>query len=172
LPENNWDAADSKIKIKNSFFIPYIPCKIIKFVSYINPTANILPKMNEPEKLRIDKWLWAVRIYKTRTLATDACIAGKIKIDGVAVKPSYLLKAGQTIHINRQGEKWIYKTLKLIEKRVGAPVAVTCFEDLTPPEEKNKLLFPSVFYEVRDKGAGRPTKKDRREIDKFKDADD
>ncbi|MFN8237188.1 MAG: RNA-binding S4 domain-containing protein [Chitinophagales bacterium] len=128
--------------------------------------------MTEPEKVRIDKWLWAVRVYKTRTLATDACNAGKIKIDGVAVKPSYMLKSGQTVHMNRQGEKWIYKVLKLIEKRVGAPLAVTCFQDLTPPEEKNKLLFPSVFYEVRDKGAGRPTKKDRREIDKFKDIDD
>ncbi|HQG37771.1 MAG TPA: RNA-binding S4 domain-containing protein [Chitinophagales bacterium] len=128
-------------------------------------------KMDELDKTRIDKWLWAIRIYKSRSLASEACGAGKIKIEGDAVKASYLIKPGQTIHINKQGEKKILKVVKLIEKRVGAPLAITCFEDLTPPEELNKLQFPSVFYEVRDKGIGRPTKKDRRNIDKFKDTD-
>jgi ribosome-associated heat shock protein Hsp15 len=128
--------------------------------------------MSELDKTRIDKWLWAVRIYKTRSLATEACAAGKIKINGESVKASYLLKPGQTIQLNKQGEKSTFKVIKLIEKRVGAPIAIACYEDLTPPEEKNKLLFPSVFYEVRDKGSGRPTKRDRREIDKFKDIDD
>jgi ribosome-associated heat shock protein Hsp15 len=96
----------------------------------------------------------------------------KIKIDGEAVKASYLLKIGQLINMNRQGEKWTLKSVKLIEKRVSAPLAAVCYEDLTPPEEKNKLQFPATFYEVRDRGIGRPTKKDRREIDKFKDTDD
>ncbi|HMV14404.1 MAG TPA: RNA-binding S4 domain-containing protein [Chitinophagales bacterium] len=128
--------------------------------------------MNEIQKIRIDKWLWSIRLYKTRTLATDACTAGKVKIDGETVKASYLLKVGQIININRQGEKWTLKSIKLIEKRVGAPIAITCYEDLTPPEEKDKLKFPSVFFEVRDKGTGRPTKKDRRDIDKFKDIED
>lgn len=128
--------------------------------------------MPEIQKIRIDKWLWSVRLYKTRTLATEACAAGKVKIDGEAIKASYLLKAGQLIHLSKQGEKWIIKSLKLIEKRVSAPLAAECYEDLTPPEEKNKLQFPSVFYEVRDKGSGRPTKKDRREIDRFKDSGD
>jgi ribosome-associated heat shock protein Hsp15 len=128
--------------------------------------------MSELDKTRIDKWLWAVRIYKTRSLATEACAAGKIKINGESVKASYLLKPGQTIQLNKQGEKSTFKVIKIIEKRVGAPIAIACYEDLTPPEEKNKLLFPSVFYEVRDKGSGRPTKRDRREIDKFKDIDD
>ena len=128
--------------------------------------------MSELQKIRIDKWLWSVRMYKTRTLATEACAAGKIKIDGEAVKASYLLKIGQLINMNRQGEKWTLKSVKLIEKRVSAPLATVCYEDLTPPEEKNKLQFPATFYEVRDRGIGRPTKKDRREIDKFKDTDD
>ncbi|MEN9447573.1 MAG: hypothetical protein RJA25_863 [Bacteroidota bacterium] len=128
--------------------------------------------MSELDKTRIDKWLWAVRIYKTRSLATEACAAGKVKINGESVKASYLLKPGQTIQLNKQGEKSTFKVIKIIEKRVGAPIAIACYEDLTPPEEKNKLLFPSVFYEVRDKGSGRPTKRDRREIDKFKDIDD
>lgn len=124
--------------------------------------------MSEIQKTRIDKWLWAIRIYKTRTLASDACAAGKIKIDGDSVKASYMLKVGQTVHINKQGDKLVLKSIKLIEKRVGAALAVECYEDLTPPEEKEKLKFPAIFYEVRDKGVGRPTKKDRREIDKFK----
>jgi ribosome-associated heat shock protein Hsp15 len=128
--------------------------------------------MSEIQKTRIDKWLWAIRIYKTRTLASDACAAGKIKIDGDSVKASYLLKVGQTVHINKQGDKLVLKSIKLIEKRVGAALAVECYKDLTPPEEKEKLKFPAIFYEVRDKGVGRPTKKDRREIDKFKDDDE
>lgn len=128
--------------------------------------------MTEILKLRIDKWLWSVRMYKTRTLATEACAAGKIKIEGESIKASYLLKIGQTVHINRQGEKTILKAIKLIEKRVSAPLAIVCYEDLTPPEEKNKANFPSVFYEVRDRGVGRPTKKNRRDIDKFKDDDE
>ncbi len=127
--------------------------------------------MTELQKIRIDKWLWAVRMYKTRTLSSDACAAGKVKIDGESVKASYMLKVGQMVHLNKQGEKTTLKVLKLVEKRVGAPIAVTCYEDLTPPEEKNKLHFPAVFYEVRDKGVGRPTKKDRRKIDEFKDPD-
>ena len=128
--------------------------------------------MSEIQKIRIDKWLWAIRMYKTRTLATEACAAGKIKIEGESVKASYLLKTGQTIQMNRQGEKWTLKSVKLIEKRVGASLAAECYEDLTPPEEKNKLQFPASFYEVRDKGIGRPTKRDRREIDKFKDMEE
>ena len=128
--------------------------------------------MSEIQKTRIDKWLWAIRIYKTRTLASDACAAGKIKIDGDSVKASYLLKVGQTVHINKQGDKLVLNSIKLIEKRVGAALAIECYEDLTPPEEKEKLKFPAIFYEVRDKGVGRPTKKDRREIDKFKDDDE
>jgi ribosome-associated heat shock protein Hsp15 len=128
--------------------------------------------MPELQKTRIDKWLWAIRMYKTRTLASDACAAGKIKIDGDSVKASYMIKVGQTVHLSKQGDKLTLKCLQLIEKRVGAPLALLCYEDLTPPEEKEKLKFTAVFYEVRDRGIGRPTKKDRREIDKFKEDDE
>jgi len=128
--------------------------------------------MSEIQKIRIDKWLWSVRIFKTRSLASEACTAGKVKIDGENMKAAYLLKIGQTVHVNKQGDKSIFKVVKLIEKRVSAPLAAECYEDLTPPEEKNKLHFPATFYEVRDRGIGRPTKKDRREIDKFKDIDE
>jgi ribosome-associated heat shock protein Hsp15 len=127
--------------------------------------------MTDLQKIRIDKWLWAVRIFKTRSIAAEACASGKVKIDGDAVKASYNVKTGQTITVLKEGVKHVLLVLKLIDKRVGAPLAAECFQDLTPPEEKDRLRFPSVFYEVRDKGAGRPTKKDRRLIDKFKDGE-
>lgn len=129
--------------------------------------ANILPKM-ENSKTRIDKWLHAVRIYKTRTLAAEACSAGKVKANGDKVKASFLIKREMLVEINKQGVRIKLKVLKIIEKRVGAEIAKTCYEDLTPPEELDKVNFPSFFYEVRDKGSGRPTKKERRDIDEFK----
>ena len=125
--------------------------------------------MSELQKTRIDKWLWAVRLFKTRTLAKEACDAGKVKIDNMSVKASFLLKSGQTIHFSNQGNKKIVKSLKLLEKRAGAGVAQACYEDLTPPE-LNPKTNPAFFYnfEVRDKGVGRPTKRQRRDIDRFK----
>jgi ribosome-associated heat shock protein Hsp15 len=120
-------------------------------------------------KVRIDKWLWATRWFKTRTLATDACQSGRVKVEGVNVKPSYNIQIGQTVQVTKNSIRHILKVEGLIEKRVGAPEAQKCYTDLTPPEEKDRLS-PSFFlhFEVRDKGAGRPTKKERREIDKFK----
>jgi ribosome-associated heat shock protein Hsp15 len=126
-------------------------------------------QMPELQKIRIDKWLWAVRLFKTRTLATEACNAGKVKIDNMSVKPAYLVKPGQVIHSSNQGHKKVVKVLRLIEKRAGAEIAQACYEDLTPPELTEKA-GPAFFYtfEVRDKGAGRPTKRQRRDIDRFK----
>ncbi|MFZ4634934.1 MAG: RNA-binding S4 domain-containing protein [Saprospiraceae bacterium] len=127
-------------------------------------------------KVRIDKWLWSVRIYKSRTLATDACKAGKVKVGEDAVKPSYLVKEGEVIEVRKDGFNFQYRTIILLEKRVGAPIAVTCYEDITPEEER--LKYTSWFLnnkstsERRQRGAGRPTKKERREIDQFKLADD
>jgi len=122
------------------------------------------------EKVRIDKWLWAVRIYKTRTLAADACKSGRIKIGGTAVKPAYDLRMGETVHMLKDGLKKVLKAITLIEKRVGAEIAVACYEDLSPPpppRSPNEEGFYTTF-EVRGKGKGRPTKLERRTIDKFK----
>lgn len=123
-------------------------------------------------KTRIDKWLWSVRIYKTRTLATDACNAGKVKIAQNSVKPSQMIKIDDEIHISMNGEKKIYKVLSIIEKRVGAPIASLCYEDLSPPSIHDKKQ-DSFFYnfEYREKGSGRPTKKERRAIEEFKDTE-
>jgi ribosome-associated heat shock protein Hsp15 len=127
-------------------------------------------------KVRIDKWLWSVRIYKSRTLATDACKAGKIKVGDEPVKPSYLVKEGEVIEVRKDGFNFQYRTVILLEKRVGAPIAITCYEDITPEEERLKytswFLNNKTTSERRQRGAGRPTKKERREIDQFKLADD
>lgn len=124
------------------------------------------------DKVRIDKWLWSVRIYKSRTLATDACKSGKVKIDGAAVKPSYMVSKEDVIEVRKNGFNFRLRVIDLIQKRVGAPIAQQCYEDLTPEEELQKYdswFVGKAAAEKREKGAGRPTKRERREIDRFKD---
>lgn len=123
------------------------------------------------KKVRIDKWLWSVRIFKSRTLATNACKSGRVKVEQAPIKASGSVEVGQTVQVRKNGFDLEFKVLKLIEKRVGATLAVECYEDLTPPEELNK--FRKWFVgkgqsEVRAKGTGRPTKKDRRELSDYK----
>ncbi len=123
------------------------------------------------DKVRVDKWLWSVRIFKSRTIATDECKGGRVKIGGVSLKPSYLISEGEIVEVKKNGFNFTYKVLNLIEKRVGAPIAQTCYEDLTPEAELNKYkdwYIGKSNGELREKGAGRPTKKERREIDKYK----
>lgn len=123
-------------------------------------------------KVRIDKWLWSVRIFKSRTIATDACKAGKVKINGEAVKPSYMLSEGEVVWVRKEGFHFQYRAIQLIEKRVGAPIAMACYEDVTPEAEKKKyedwFQAGTPVIEKRERGTGRPTKKERREIDEFK----
>jgi len=118
---------------------------------------------------RIDKWLWAIRIYKTRTLATDACKAGKIKINGRAVKPSRELKLMEVITISQGPLTKTVRVKILIHNRVSAKLVPENAEDLTPAEEYEKLkVKQEVNGERRDRGIGRPTKKQRRLIDLLK----
>jgi ribosome-associated heat shock protein Hsp15 len=122
-------------------------------------------------KVRIDKWLWSVRIFKSRTLATDACKSGKVSIDGIPVKPSYLLRREETILVKKKGFTLTLKSIDLIQKRVGAPLAQACYIDLTPEEELQKYerWFKARSGNIfREKGTGRPTKKERRIIDKLR----
>ncbi len=126
------------------------------------------------KKVRIDKWLWSVRIFKSRTQATDACKAGRVKADGASVKPSYLLEVGQHLEVRKNGFILQYKVKELLEKRVSATLAEPCYDNLTPTEELNKYQNWYVgkgAAEKRGKGEGRPTKRDRRDIDKFKSHD-
>lgn len=124
-------------------------------------------------KVRIDKWLWSVRVFKSRTIATDACKGGKVKIGAVSVKASFLVGEGDVVQVKKEGFSFQYRVISPIEKRVGAPIAITCYEDITPAEERDKYLNwfqnASPTTEKREKGTGRPTKRNRREIDNFKD---
>lgn len=121
------------------------------------------------ESVRIDKWLWAVRIYKTRSQASDACKKGKIEIDEQAVKPSRTVSHGDVITVKKPPYTYTYEVKGIIEKRVGAKIAADNYNDLTPEEEllKIKTIQESAFF-IRDRGAGRPTKKERRLIDRLK----
>jgi len=123
--------------------------------------------INSPE-VRIDKWLWCVRVYKSRTLASDACDSGKVKIGGENVKPSHRLKLGDVIMVRQGFIKKSFKVLGLLNKRVSAKLLSDFVEDVTPEEEKQKALEGRfVSYQSKFKGMGRPTKKDRRLLEKL-----
>ena len=123
------------------------------------------------EEVRIDKWLWAVRIFKTRSQASEACKKGKVIINEVPVKPSRIIKVGECVNVKKMPVIYIYKVVGIISKRVSAKIAQEHFDNLTTEEELNKLNFDSSGFFVRDKGLGRPTKKERRIIDKVKNND-
>lgn len=127
------------------------------------------------DKIRVDKWLWSVRIFKSRSMATSACKTGKIFLDVEGekekIKPSYLLRRGSIIHVKKNGFNLTFKVVDLLAKRVSASLAQPCYEDLTTPEELNKYkdwFVGKSRPEFREKGAGRPTKKERRELDEYK----
>jgi len=125
--------------------------------------------MAEKHTTRIDKWLWAVRIFKTRALASKACTGGKVKIDGTAVKTSRNIKAGDIIQIRKDVIKYIYRVKTTAEKRMGAKLVPEFLEDITPEEELAKLKAAQKQpIQTREKGQGRPTKRERRMMDKLK----
>ncbi len=124
------------------------------------------------QSVRIDKWLWAVRVYKTRNQAAEACRAGKVKMDGLAAKPSRDVKAGDVIEISFPPIKKTLEVIVPIKNRVGAKLVPEFANDLTPQEEYDKLKhLKEINFERRDHGTGRPTKKQRRLIDYLKDED-
>ena len=117
-------------------------------------------------EVRIDKYLWSIRVFKTRSEATDACKGGKIRVNGADTKPSKMVKVGDTIVARKGAVTYTYKVLELIDKRQGAKLVPNYAENLTPPEELSKLRAPiETFFLKRDRGAGRPTKKDRRQME-------
>ncbi len=118
------------------------------------------------EEVRIDKYLWAIRVYKTRTDATDACKGGKVRVNGSDIKPSKAVKVGDTIVARKGAVAYTYKVLELVDKRQGAKLVARYADNLTPQEELEKLRAPvETFFLKRDRGAGRPTKKDRRQME-------
>ena len=118
------------------------------------------------EEVRIDKYLWSIRVYKTRTDATDACKGGKVRVNGADTKPSKLVKVGDMIVARKGAVTYTYKVIQLIDKRQESKLVPNYAENLTPPEELAKLRAPvETFFLKRDRGAGRPTKKDRRQME-------
>lgn len=115
--------------------------------------------------VRVDSWLWAVRVYKTRSAATTACRAGHVRVNGEKAKAAQTVKPGDQLRVRISGFDRILIVRQTLTKRVGAPVAALAYDDRTPPRE------PQAIVGMRDRGAGRPTKRERREIDRLRGRD-
>lgn len=115
------------------------------------------------ESTRIDRWLWAVRLYKTRSDATRACTGGHVELDGRTVKPAQQVRPGDRVRARVGDRERIVEVVRIIEKRVGAPVAVECYVDHSPPPPEHPL---QALFGERERGAGRPTKRERRQIER------
>lgn len=122
----------------------------------------------DKNEARIDKWLWAARIFKTRTIAAAACKKGQVSMKGVTVKPSRVIHVGDIIDVRKPPVTWSFRVLQTIERRVGAKLVPEVLENVTPPEQYELLELSRISGFVgRAKGTGRPTKKDRRSLDTF-----
>ena len=122
------------------------------------------------DSVRLDKYLWAIRVFKTRSEASDACNGNKVKIDGVNAKPSKAVKVGDTLEIRKGPVLLTYRILALSESRMGAQLVPQYAKNLTPESELDKMHAPrETIVLQRDRGTGRPTKKDRRQLDELMD---
>jgi ribosome-associated heat shock protein Hsp15 len=113
---------------------------------------------------RVDSWIWSVRLAKSRSAASTACKGGHVRVNGVRVKPAHVIRPGDEVRVRQGDRDRIVIVTKVITKRVGAPVAAECYVDHSPPPPPREAVAPAG---VRDRGAGRPTKRDRRSIDKL-----
>lgn len=117
---------------------------------------------------RIDKWMWAARIFKTRTIAAEACKKGRVSINGAQAKPARAVKPGDVIQVRKPPVTYSFKVLQAIEKRVGAKLVPEIMENVTTPDQYELLEMSRISGFInRAKGTGRPTKKDRRDLDEF-----
>lgn len=124
------------------------------------------------EKVRIDKWLWAVRIFKTRSIAAEECGKGHVSIGGVKVKASREIRAGETVKVRMHPIERCFLVKQITDKRMSAQLALEFVEDVTPQEQMDLLYATKAYgFESRERGVGRPTKRDRRMIDKLKNED-
>lgn len=123
---------------------------------------------NKATEARVDKWLWAARIFKTRTIAAAACKKGQVSMGGAQLKPSHVIHVGNVIDVRKPPVTYSFRVLQAIEKRVGARLIPEILENVTPPEQYEILEMNKISGFVgRAKGTGRPTKKDRRSLDAF-----
>ncbi|MET0393670.1 MAG: RNA-binding S4 domain-containing protein [Chitinophagaceae bacterium] len=125
------------------------------------------------EKLRLDKYLWAIRLFKTRTLAADACDSGKVKFDATAAKPSRQVSIGDEYEVKTEAKRWRIKVTGLLYNRVAYAEAINYYIDITPEEEIQRLQYQAASFHTgkRPSKIGRPTKKERRDLDDFLDSD-
>ena len=122
------------------------------------------------DEVRIDKWLWAVRIFKTRTIAAEAIKKGRVMVGGVAVKPSRMIRVGDVVQVRKPPVTFSFKVLALSDKRMGAKFVPQFMENITPPDQYELLELNKISGFVdRQRGTGRPTKKDRRNLEQFTD---
>ena len=122
-----------------------------------------------PLQIRIDKWLWSVRLFKTRTMATDACNAGKVKMNGTNLKPSKEVKTDEIYNVKIGQLDKVVQVIDAPKSRFGAQLVANFYIDLTTEEEYNRVKSLRTTFEYRDHGVGRPTKRDRRQIEYLKD---
>ncbi|MER7397191.1 RNA-binding S4 domain-containing protein [Streptomyces sp. NPDC000151] len=121
--------------------------------------------MSEDEgSVRIDSWIWSVRLMKTRSMAATACRGGHVRVNGERVKAAHGLRTGDEVRLRHAGRERVVVVKRLVKKRVGAPVAVECYVDNSPPPPPREI---AVQVPIRDRGAGRPTKRDRREMERL-----
>lgn len=141
------------------------------FQDFLGSNPNKNKKMAEEENIvRIDKWLWAARLFKTRSLAADAIKGGKVKVDDNPVKPSREVKVGDVIQVQIEQLHKVVEVKTVVKNRVSAKQVPEVYNDLTPKEEYERIEFMRAYKaEWRDRGAGRPTKKERRMIERLKD---
>ncbi|NLI71668.1 MAG: RNA-binding S4 domain-containing protein [Bacteroidales bacterium] len=119
-------------------------------------------------EIRIDKWLWAVRLYKTRSLAAEACKKGKVLVQNVQVKPSRIVKVGDIIQVRKNPVLYSYKVLALPKNRMNAKLVPQYMEDVTTPDQQELIELGKIATKMgRPRGTGRPTKKERRDLEKF-----
>ena len=125
----------------------------------------------EKDKLRIDKYLWAIRLFKTRSQAGDACSKGKVKWKGDAVKASRIVAIGDEYHVKTEAKKWVIKVTGLLHTRAAYPEAIKHYIDITPAEELDRIKFEASSFHTgkRLSKVGRPTKRDRRDLGEFMD---
>lgn len=114
---------------------------------------------------RVDSWVWAVRLFRTRTLAAAACKAGHVKVNGEKAKPATAVRVGDEVRVRGDGPERIVEVSRIVVKRVGATVAAECLVDRSPPPPPREEV---AFVPFRDRGAGRPTKRERRQIDEMR----
>jgi len=117
------------------------------------------------ESVRVDSWIWSVRLVKTRSMGATACRGGHVRVNGERVKPAYAVRVGDEVRLRHGGRERVVVVKRVIRKRVGPPVAVECYIDNSPPPPPREAIAPAG---IRDRGAGRPTKRDRREMERLR----